>query len=206
MTRVKICGITNRDDALMAAEAGADALGFVFEPSSPRFVGPLDGMLSVLENLPPYLARVAVFGTQPPDAKAYAERFDAIQSPGARPPFLHPACRWIRAVRPQVADSTEFAEPLSADAFLLDTYDPEKLGGTGEPMDWMLAAEIVRSLRNEVILAGGLDPGNVAKAIRTVEPYAVDVCTGVEASPGKKDRYKVLMFIREVRAHDLEQA
>lgn len=204
--RVKICGLARREDAEWALECGADALGFVYEPTSPRYVGtdPEKRRLPVL--LGPYSLCVAVFGRY---RKLTEEQQDALycttfQYVAGSPPASR---RCIPVVRPGVAWDTETClrevrrriDKESADAVVLDAYHPTAYGGSGLAIDWGLAAEIVRLAPRPVILAGGLTPENVAQAVRRVRPYAVDVSSGIEAEPGVKDRAKVRDFIQAAK-------
>ncbi|MGI8924048.1 MAG: phosphoribosylanthranilate isomerase [Fimbriimonadales bacterium] len=189
MTRVKICGVTRAEDAEAAAEAGADAVGFVFEPSSPRFVG---SFMDLHLALPPYVTSVAVFGPFLPDAGATG--FDRIQYLSGSP-----TGGLIRAFR---LGETPLAEILAyrSSPVLIDAFHPKQFGGTGERANWEAAAEVVRSTSVPVVLAGGLTPDNVAEAIRIVRPYAVDVSSGVEERPGVKDPFKLRDFIAAARS------
>jgi phosphoribosylanthranilate isomerase len=201
MVRVKICGITNRDDALHAADCGADALGFVFYPASPRCVT-AEQVAAIVADLPPFLIRVGLFVNEDPQrirAIAGACRLDALQLHGDEPP---PACvlppyRVIKGVRPRgVADLPGLADyPVAA--LLVDAAVPGAYGGTGQRADWELARQL--AARQRTILAGGLTADNVAAAIGAVRPYGVDVSSGVEAAPGRKDPAKVAAFIRNAR-------
>ncbi len=208
MTKVKICGITNLEDALFAAEAGADALGFVFYAKSPRHITP-DRAREIILRLPPFVAKVGVFVTAPPlspptlggmkggavkEIMAYCH-LDYAQLHGDEPPeqVVALAPRAIKAVQVRTAADVERLSVYQAAAYLLDTYHPTKHGGTGEAFDWELAVEA--KSHGPIILAGGLTPDNVAVAIERVHPYAVDVSSGVEAAPGIKDRHKVRRFI-----------
>ena len=208
MTRVKICGITNIEDAIAAIEAGADALGFVFA-ESPRQV---DGMtaLAIVRELPGDVATIGVFANQSfdeiiPVMELVGLHFAQIHGDLVRP-VSRPAGRmpWglIRALRVKSADDIRSAgddEFLGiSDAVVLDAQVDGMMGGTGQTFDWDLAIE-AQSLRKPIILAGGLSPANVAEAIRKVHPYTVDVSSGVEASPGKKDHDKIREFIRNAR-------
>ena len=192
--RVKICGLTSASDAEWALECGADALGFVFQPESKRFVGAFDAE-RVPDSLGPYALCVAVFGVVPAQL-ALPTSYAAVQGErcGQASGF-----RRIEAVRIGGARMTDLGA-IDADAVLLDAYDERAYGGTGKTIDWGIAAEIVAQSELPVILAGGLDPDNVANAIRTVRPYAVDVCSGVEASAGVKDRAKVRDFIQAAKS------
>ena len=208
MTKVKICGITNLEDALFAAEAGADALGFVFYAQSPRCIAP-DRAREIIPRLPPFVATVGVFVNAPPfippnfggerggavrEIMAYCH-LDYAQLHGDETPAQVAALapRAIKAVRVRSAADVERLAQYQAVAYLLDTYHPTKHGGTGETFDWELAVEA--KSHGPIILAGGLTPDNVTDAIERVHPYAVDVSSGVEAAPGIKDHQKVQRFI-----------
>lgn len=191
VTRVKICGITRRKDAELAIALGADALGFIFEPSSPRN---LECPPEWLTELPPYVARVAVFG--PPPAEFKNPAFDAVQSlPGdfVTSPYSPRRVAVVRLSGGETPASV-VAAATGANALLLDAYRPGSYGGGGIPVDWDLAAEIVQCCNLPVILAGGLTPENVRLAVDHVKPFAVDVSSGVEKSPGVKDAEKLQDF------------
>jgi phosphoribosylanthranilate isomerase len=202
MTRVKICGITRVEDALAAAQAGADAIGLVFHAGSPRHVTP-DQAAVIVGALPPFVTSVALF-VDPDAARVEAVlrrvRPDLLQFHGDESPdfcrgFGVPYLKAIR-VRPGV-DLLQFpARYADARGLLLDAYSEAAHGGTGERFDWSL---IPTGLPRPVILAGGLDPGNVARAVGAVRPWAVDVSSGVEAAKGIKDAAKIAAFIKEVR-------
>jgi len=191
MTKVKICGITNLEDALFAAEAGADALGFVFYAKSPRCIAP-DRAREIILRLPPFVTKVGVFVNEELDRvtelMAHCS-LDYAQLHGDEPPeqVAALALRVIKAVQVRSAADIERLAQYQAVAYLLDTYHPTKPGGTGETWDWELAAAAKQY--GPVILAGGLIPENVGEAIERVHPYAVDVSSGVEAAPGIKDPY-----------------
>jgi phosphoribosylanthranilate isomerase len=196
--RVKICGITNLEDARHASVCGADALGFVFYPDSPRFIKPQLAR-QIIAELPPLVTTVGLFVNETP---AYIREvvalcgLNTVQLHGDEQPdqCSYPPCRVIKALRlhDQLGDGL-FATYRVA-ALLLDAYVPERFGGTGHRCDWQRAAVVAAQYR--VILAGGLNPQNVAEAVRQVRPYGVDVSSGVEARPGKKDPEKVAQFIR----------
>ncbi len=190
--KVKICGITSEDDAEWALECGADALGFIFQPESKRYVGASDAQ-RIPARLEPFTVCVAVFGLVP-NGITLPTRFNAIQ--GENTSSAQGVTR-IEAIRIQGSQKPNL--DIEADALLLDAFDPNAYGGTGKTIDWNLAAEIVRESPLPVILAGGLTPENVAEAIRIVKPYAVDVCSGVEASYGIKDKLKVRDFIQAAK-------
>lgn len=204
MTRVKICGITTAEDAAIAADAGADALGFVFVPGTPRHVT-TEAARDIAATLPPFVVRVGVFLDQPVQEirrTAEAVGLHAVQLHGGEPAEVARAIPLpvVKAIR--VRDEGSLA-PLStypAAAFLLDAFVEGVPGGTGQRIPWALAAAAAASAR--IILAGGLAPGNVAEAVRTVRPYGVDVSSGVETSPGKKSPALVKEFIRHVREAD----
>jgi phosphoribosylanthranilate isomerase len=197
VVRVKICGITNLDDALAAAEAGADALGFIFVPGTPRYVT-VEQAKDIVACLPPFVTRVGVFANQSLSsvlAIMNSVPLDLVQLHGDESPEYCAALgdRAIKSLR--VKDGSSLAEMASyrACAYLLDTYMPDRLGGTGATFDWELAREAAQY--GPVILAGGLGPDNVAQAIRVARPAAVDTSSGVEASPGRKDHQKMLAFV-----------
>lgn len=207
MTRIKICGITNRDDAEAAAAYGADALGFIGVASSPRYVD--ERRFDEIAIPAPLFVKRVVVVQRPEDALAYPA--DYIQyydetTDRSRETRNH---SWrIKCIRMKDASSLdeirEFAAPVAA--FLLDTYHKDKLGGSGETFNWELAAEAKRIAGRPIILAGGLTPDNITDALDAVRPDAVDVASGVEATPGVKDFAKVKAFINAVRAWDLRQA
>ena len=196
--KVKICGITRTTDALAAADAGADALGFMFYVSSPRCVNH-ERAAQIIRELPPFVARVGVF-VNPTEAEvreAIARcGLDTLQFHGEETPEF---CRKfglkvIKAFRIRDAASLQATGAYSGEAWLLDSYVAGQLGGTGSRFNWDLAVEAVRS-RRPVILAGGLTPENAAEAVRQVRPYGLDVSSGVESAPGLKDAAKVHAFI-----------
>jgi len=214
MVQVKICGITRLEDAIAAVEAGADLLGFIFYDKSPRYINPDDvaSLVSQLSDLPLQATLVGVFVDEPPDrVRAILDEcgLDLAQLHGSEPPVevaaLAPrAFKAIRAknrteIEAQVAAFTDVV-PDRADvpSFLLDAYHPWKLGGTGRTAPWPAARAIAR--RHRILLAGGLTPDNVAEAVRTVEPWGVDVSSGVELRPGVKDHDKVRRFIEAAKA------
>ncbi len=208
MTRIKICGITNVADALLAAELGANALGFIFYPKSPRAVTP-DVARQIIAQLPPLVLSVGVFVNE--DAAIVLEvaemvRLDWLQLHGEETPDY---CRYlnrnvIKAIRVQDRESLAQMSPYQriVRAFLLDTYAPGQKGGTGQTFDWSLAKAAQQY--GPVILAGGLQPDNVAAAIAAAAPQAVDVASGVEAAPGKKDPEKLRAFFRAARGGNRE--
>jgi phosphoribosylanthranilate isomerase len=188
---VKICGITSREDALAAAEAGAAALGFNFYSKSPRCLT-REVAASILAVLPAAVWKVGIFVNEPGErvaAVAGALGLDVVQLHGAAEP---PAgLRVWKAVRVGAEFHSSQLEAFQAEAFLLDTASDELYGGTGKTFDWALA----RGAGRKVILAGGLDETNVREAIRAARPWGVDACSRLESSPGRKDHHKVARFI-----------
>ena len=202
LTRVKICGITHLADALTAVEAGADALGFVFAPNTPRFVEP-DRVAAITAQLPPFVTTVGVFVSK--DAakiRAITDRcrLDVVQLHADVPPEFCRALngRVIKAVRVKDESSLSILSDYDVNAFLLDTYIKGKMGGTGQVFDWDLAMKA--KTYGQIIVAGGLNPDNVAQAVCRVNPYGVDVGSGVESRPGRKDPHKIRDFINAVKS------
>jgi indole-3-glycerol phosphate synthase / phosphoribosylanthranilate isomerase len=201
-TRVKICGITRWQDAQLAVELGATALGFNFYPASPRYLDPADAW-AIIAKLPPFVTAVGIFGDETDadqvERVARQARVTAVQLHGPHFPPLDGALAEfavIRAVSVGNGFHPEVLRDMGGGAFLLDTRDAKVLGGTGRAFDWSLARGANRY--GTIILAGGLTPENVAQAIRQVRPYAVDVASGVEASPGIKDEMKLRQFFSAV--------
>jgi phosphoribosylanthranilate isomerase len=200
-TRVKICGITRVEDAMAAARAGADAVGFVFEPKSPRHVS-ADQARTIIRALPPFVTVVGLFVNAAPDnIEAILNRvpLDLIQFHGNETPEQ---CRryhrpYIKAIRMQADINLPEKAHLYNDAagLLLDSFVEGATGGTGQAFDW---ARVPHDLSRPVILAGGLTPENVAMAIREARPFAVDVSSGVEQSKGIKDASRISAFIEAV--------
>ena len=194
--RIKICGITNLEDAKAAVHLGADALGFVFA-ESPRRISP-EKARQITNQLPPFVAKVGVFVNAPLTHLRRVRDYcglDAVQLHGEE------SADYIMSLGPGVIKALRLnGKPLGElpkAALLLDAYDPRLRGGTGKLCDWRRAQEIARE--RLVILAGGLDPGNVAQAINQIKPYAVDVSSGVESEPGRKDHGKIASFISNAR-------
>ncbi|MDX9974075.1 MAG: phosphoribosylanthranilate isomerase [FCB group bacterium] len=201
--KVKICGITNLDDALAACDAGADALGFNFAPEARkrnRYIDP-EAAQRIVELLPPFVTTVAVCVNDSPEhLLQYLTFVDWVQLHGEETveqcePVAKRAIKAFRAA-PGFEPESVLAYPTAS--YLLDAYVPDARGGTGETCDWELARSVV-ALGRPVFLAGGLTPGNVAEAVRLVRPYGVDTAGGVEASPGLKDRDKMRNFIRHAK-------
>ena len=203
MTRVKICGITRYEDARLAVELGAAALGFNFYPSSPRYLDPQNAR-AVISRLPPFVFAVGVFADEADATQivtiARQAGVSAVQLHGPRLPKEASAFDGFPVIRavPVTPDFTPaMLLTLDAAAILLDAFDPERIGGSGKVIDWKIAQR-ASEWGKPVILAGGLTPENVGEAVRIVRPYAVDVATGVESSPGVKNAAKLRAFFAEV--------
>jgi phosphoribosylanthranilate isomerase len=200
MVKVKICGITNWTDARRAVAAGADFLGFNFYPPSPRYIAPAKAR-RIARRLPRRTRIVGVFVNEPEENMlriARAVGLDFLQLHGDEPPEvvsrLRRSIAVIKAVRVRKSfRPAQLAQFKRATAVLLDGFEPNRYGGTGKTFNWLVVRRARRAGR--IFLAGGLTPENVAAAIRAVGPYAIDVCSGVEARPGKKDprRLKAMM-------------
>ncbi len=202
-TRVKICGLTSKADALHAARCGADAIGLVFYAGSPRCVS-LDVAREICTALPPFITRVGLFVNESPDKIREIVAFcglDVVQLHGDETPVQsdYTPIRTVKALRVKDATSLAGHDVYQVPTLLLDTWVPDAYGGTGERFNWDLAAAV--ALGRPVILAGGLNAENVAGAIAQVQPYAVDVSSGVEQAPGKKDHAKVAAFIRAAKGN-----
>lgn len=201
--RIKICGITNANDALSAADAGADALGFICYRKSPRYVRPSQAV-SIIRELPPFVSKVGVFvnATEEEVRSAILEcGFDVIQFHGEETPEFCLSFRplkIIKAFRMGDAASLKALGNFSTDAWLLDSFVPGQRGGTGAAFNWDLAIQ-AKGMGRPVILAGGLQVDNVAQAVRQVRPYGLDVSSGVESAPGKKDRVRMTDFVAAAR-------
>ena len=199
---IKICGITNEEDGLAAAHFGADALGFIFAPS-PRRISP-EKAQEVIKALPPLVQTVGVFVNEDrATVSSLAEMcgLDVLQFHGNEPAdycdsFDHPVIKAVRLKNRQDLKSLAKYDGV-VHALLLDTYVPDKLGGTGVTFNWEWAAEARNYGR--IILAGGLNPANVTAAIRIAKPYGVDASSSLEHCPGIKDHAKMAQFIERVR-------
>lgn len=203
--KVKVCGITNAEDALAAVEAGADALGFIFYEKSPRYVVPAVAA-NIIAELPPLVTPVGVFVNE-----GLATVRSIMDTCGLAMAQLHgdenvsycrelarPAMKALRLRdRGSLLALAEYQGRGGVRGFVLDTFSELAYGGTGQITDWGLAAEVAKS--TPILLAGGLTPDNVTEAIRTVRPYGVDVSSGVESAPGKKDHAKMRAFVDAVR-------
>lgn len=202
MTRIKICGLTNEEDAIFCAQAGADAIGFILYEKSPRFVEPHQ-VKSILAKLPPFVTPVLVFVD--PEKNMVAQALEAaphalLQFHGNEPESF--CCSFGRPYIKSFSineerNLLEYKNSYeSACALLLDTQVPGKKGGTGVVLPW---ERLPKSWSKPLILAGGLNPSNVQEAVAMLKPWAVDVASGVEATPGKKDFTKIRAFIEAVR-------
>jgi len=204
MTKVKICGITKYDDAWHAVECGADMLGFNFYSESKRFISPEDAR-RIIDSLPITSTNVGVFVNESVEQVLETARLvglDAIQLHGDEDPAyvskLNTSKMIIKAIRPRSFAEACTATDFDCDAILVDSASATDYGGSGSAGNWE-AARTVSGLVPMLYLAGGLTPDNVADAIRTVGPYAVDVATGVESAPGTKDPAKVASFIKAAK-------
>ena len=203
--KIKICGITNQEDAQIAVQEGADALGFVFYPQSPRYVQPAVAK-QIIGSLPPFVLPVGVFVNQDLDmvrcvfdecGLALAQ-LHGDESPGFCESLRRPVLRALRLRdRRSFLALAEFKGRMGVKGFVVDAFSDSLYGGTGRTTDWSIAGEVAKAV--PILLAGGLTPENVQEAIRQVQPYGVDVSSGVEHSPGRKDSAKIRAFIQSVR-------
>ena len=203
MTKIKICGITNKIDALAASELGVDMLGFVFYEKSKRCVTPAMAE-DIINELPPFIGRVGIFVDETKeDVIKIAEDagLDMLQFHGSESPeycaFFRDKYKVIKAFRVNTKDDLKYVNDYDTDYYLFDAYKSTCVGGTGEMFDWNILKdfEIVKPF----LLSGGLNPENVERAIKEVVPYAVDVSSGVESAPGKKDIMLLKKFVANVR-------
>ncbi len=202
---VKICGITRADDAEAAVAAGAGALGFIFWPNSPRFVDPYRAR-SIVSRLPPVVVPVGVFVNQPP---AYVKGVAALVGLGAVQLHGDEDPAYLAGIRSPVIKSVSTGKDARNDGLdawsprtmlLIDVHDPVSRGGTGRTIDWTAAAAIAR--RRPALLAGGLTPDNVAEAVAHVQPFGIDVSSGVERSPGLKDHARIRALFEAVNGNN----
>ncbi|WP_457568990.1 phosphoribosylanthranilate isomerase [Desulfurobacterium sp.] len=203
MVKVKVCGITNLEDAMAAINAGADAVGFIMFKGSKRYISPLE-VRHITKELPPFVTKVGVFVNEDRasvlEILSYAG-LDFAQLHGDETPDY---CRYIgekRVIKVFRFNSVEEVDRIKnyedvASAILLDTFSKENFGGTGKTFDWNIAKKAKEISKLPLILSGGLNIENVSEAIKTVNPYAVDVCSGVELHPGKKDEETVKRFVK----------
>jgi phosphoribosylanthranilate isomerase len=203
MTRIKICGITNYDDAALAADLGAHALGFIFA-SSPRKIAP-DKAREIIRNLPPFVKSVGVFVNEDTEKIIETVRYcclDTVQLHGDETPEICESLmpRAIKALRIKDDSRTEEYKPYTGKirAFLLDTYSKGVAGGTGKTFNWDIAVNM-KALGTPIILAGGITPSNINEAIEKVKPYAVDISSGIEEKPGKKDHRLMIDLFEKLK-------
>jgi len=207
MTKIKICGITNSDDAFAAINYGADALGFVFYPESPRAIIP-DEAKKIISSLPPFITTIGVFvdiSKKELEEIASYSGIDVIQLHGSEPPeYCNFDNKVIKAIRvKELSDLEPLNRYKNISTFLLDTYSQDIIGGTGQIFNWEIAVEAKRFGR--IILAGGLTPENIEEAVKFVQPYAVDVASGVEGTKkGIKDHKKLQLFIERAKNASLK--
>ncbi|MCL7489105.1 MAG: phosphoribosylanthranilate isomerase [Desulfobulbaceae bacterium] len=209
--RIKVCGMTRLQDALFAVQCGVDALGFIFHRKSARYIDPEEARV-IIEQLPPFVDVVGVFVDKEREEVEEIVRYcrlGYVQLHGDESPkyaerllrFASP-CEVIKAFRVGDHTTSEDFDPYvpHVKAFLLDTFDKELAGGTGQTFDWSIISRL--GLRKPCILAGGLDPENITAALQVVRPYGVDVNSGVEVAPGIKDHRQIREFVRAVREFD----
>jgi phosphoribosylanthranilate isomerase len=203
--KIKICGITNVQDALVAVEAGADALGFVFYDKSPRCIEPAVAK-RIIAQLPPFVLPVGVFVNHDQETirNIYNEcglafaQLHGDESPAFCETLGRPVLRALRLRdRGSLLALAEYKGRMGVRGFVIDAFSSEAYGGTGQTVDWSLAREVAKAA--PILLAGGLTPNNVHEAVRQVQPYGVDVSSGVEESPGEKDPEKIRAFTQAVR-------
>jgi len=206
VTDIKICGITNTEDAAFAAACGADAIGFIFYPKSPRYVAP-EIVKGIIKDLPDDIAdtitKVGVFvnhDIQEVKKTVKLCGLDMVQLHGDESPEYcchFPSSLVIKALAPRTVDDLAQLREYPVRAILVDAYDPVRHGGTGGKSDWDLAVKVKET--HPIILAGGLSIANIQEAIERVAPHAVDISSGAEISPGKKDHQKIKAIIELVR-------
>ncbi len=200
MVKVKICGMTNLQDTVQAASCGVWAVGFIFYKKSPRFIGAFKAR-KIIDQLPPFVTPVGVFVNQKEGAVKDILQFcgiNTVQFHGEETPEycrrFKKQCKVIKAVRVNNTVDPDSLKKYSVDAFLLDAFQEGVFGGTGQTFPWHLA-KAVKGLGVPLILSGGLNPQNVLSALESVNPYAVDVCSGVEKAPGHKNNHAVKEFV-----------
>jgi phosphoribosylanthranilate isomerase len=203
MTKIKICGITNIEDAVTAIGYGADALGFVFYPKSPRNITP-ETARSIVQSLPPFITTVGVFVDEDVSNIEKTVSYvglNTVQLHGSEPPeSCNLSRKVIKAIKIKgLSDLESLNSYKNVSAYLLDTYSPHAYGGTGQVFNWEVAVDARKFGR--IILAGGLTPENIAEAVKMVQPYGVDVSSGVEGScKGEKDHNKLKLFIERAKS------
>ena len=201
ITKIKICGITNYDDAVAAMDMGADLLGFNFYPKSPRFLTK-EKAADIIDKLPGFIDTAGIFVNSSIDEIHETKNIchlDWIQLHGDEDPdfcrlFLSHNVKTMKAIRVKDEKDIEKADGFFTDAILLDAFNPEKYGGTGLTFDW----NIIGHIGKRVFLAGGINPDNAARAVE-LGVYGIDVCSGVESEPGKKDHKKMKKLFENIR-------
>ncbi len=204
MVRIKICGITDKDDAFKAVKFGADALGFVFTKKSPRYVSPSRAR-NIISILPPFITMVGVFVNERQGAVNDIISFaglNAVQLHGDEDPqyvsrLKRGNCQVIKAFRVGAGFDFSSINKYDVNGILFDAYQDDAFGGTGKTFNWELLRQA--DIKKPYILSGGLNQENILEAVTLLKPYAVDVSTGVEAEPGKKDHRKMMSFIQNAR-------
>jgi len=201
MIKVKVCGITNLEDAIKSIELGADALGFIFYKKSKRYITPGKAK-RIIKELPPFVSKVGVFVNSSLDDIVKISNttgISAIQLHGDESQAFCNRLKLpvIKTIRVKDRINKQSVESFQAQAILFDTYKDNEYGGTGISFDWRIISK--SRINNNIILSGGLNPDNVAKAVNIVKPYAVDVSSGVEKEPGVKDHRKIKKFIEAVK-------
>ena len=200
--KVKICGMTNLNDVKVAVDGGVDAVGFIFYKKSPRSVT-MQTVREIVLELPPFVDSVGVFVDETAEQiNKIADRcnLDRVQLHGDESPAFCKKIRRrvIKAIRVKDIQSLKKLSDYPVSSFLLDTFSEDQYGGTGKVFDWNLAFPAKKY--GPIILAGGLTPNNVRQAIQRIQPYGVDVCSGVESQPGIKDHQKMQAFLKNVKA------
>jgi len=201
IVKVKICGITNLEDAVAAVDMGADLLGFNFYPKSKRYITP-DNAFSIIEKLPTFVDVAGVFVNATAEhIKDVTEQcfLNWIQLHGDEKPdfcdsIFCPGARTIKAIRVKSSEDIERVEQYFTDAVLLDAYDSQSYGGTGKSFDW----DMLGHIHKRVFLAGGIDPQNAERAVE-VGVYGIDICSGIEKAPGKKDHEKMKLLFENIQ-------
>ncbi len=206
ITRVKICGITRREDAEAASNEGATAIGFIFVRSSPRYIDP-DAARDIIRTLPPFVTPVGVLANS-----SRSEALALVANTGVRCLQLHEQQRpeefgdfpvpYYKVIRVSPEFRIDLLKAFQGTTFMLDTFAEGKLGGSGKSFDWKVALQAKKYGR--IILSGGINPENVGDAIRRVSPYAVDVSSGVEKTAGKKDENKIRLLFKAI--HDADRS
>lgn len=200
--RIKICGITRYEDARVAANLGVDALGFIFYPKSPRYISP-ENASGIIRKLPPFVTKVGVFVNEEPGHVMEVARMaalDTVQLHGEESPEYCSSLEMpvVKSFSVEPNSDLSLLSSYHVSGFLLDTWSSDKRGGTGMTFDWTVAVKAC-TLYKSVILAGGLGPSNILEAIETVRPFAVDINSGVEISPGVKNPHKMREVVSIVK-------